>query len=743
MTKKLTLTGGNFDDYLAGANGDDTLYGLGGNDTLIGNDGDDTLYGGTGNDVLEGGKGDDFLSGDQGADTMRGGAGNDLYIVDDVNDVVIENAGEGSLDTVRSSVSYNLAANVEVLLLTGNGNIDGGGNAMNNLVTGNAGNNILHGGGGTDILIGGGGNDSLYGDEGDDLLTGANGADLLDGGAGKDIMAGLGGDDRYMVDNSGDTVLELSNGGIDTVSSTVSWTLGSNLENLTLTGSGNINATGNKLANVIVGNAGANILTGGAGADTFTFLQPASLANIAVDTIADFSAAQGDKIDLTDLRGSLPLLWTQQQAAAFGVWQTGARLNIDLDGDSSADMTINVPGSSTTALELADFKGVVPGLVAVADSYSLLEDGMLSFDVTANDIGTATAVVRDGAGPQHGQLVASGNGFIYTPFADYHGSDSFDYHFENADGSSNSATVSLNIGAVNDAPASHNDSITLLPSTRHDFSASNFAFSDPHDAVNPDTLSAIRITNPSAGLFYDDNPVSGPLTVAVADIGHLNYRGAGNGSFNFQVVDSGAGNNTSAVYTMKENVAQIVETHPDGSASLDIGGQTWRVLAAAGFGSEAGMIPYAAILDTPGSSAGIDADDVVYLYAAKAGIDDDLPKVIADPFLSEIQTISSSTSDPIEVTALHVDGMGRNETIDLTMSVLGRERFTLDYHRDGQTITWIMRDANLPNSPLDAISTNYTDADFLSPYQDILPPHSFQGEVATVYGAFLDVHFYA
>lgn len=173
---------------------------------IVGNGGDNILQGNAGNDLLRGGDGNDLLNGDSGDDTMSGGSGDDTYIVDSAGDVVDDmlEAGapidSGGFDSVESSVDFNLSdsthvrGSIEVLTLTGTGNLKGTGNAQDN---------------------------TLYGNDS---------ANEIDGAAGADWMIGGGGDDTYTVDNPGDRVIESDNGGTDIVKSSIGYTLTGNLE---------------------------------------------------------------------------------------------------------------------------------------------------------------------------------------------------------------------------------------------------------------------------------------------------------------------------------------------------------------------------------------------------------------------------------------------------------------------------------------------------------------------------------
>jgi Ca2+-binding RTX toxin-like protein len=118
------------------------------------------------------------------------------------------------------------------------------------------------------IIYGLGGNDTLTGNSGDDVLNGQAGSDTLNGGAGRNILNGGIGNDTYLVEDADDIVVEIAEGGTDTVNASITYSLGAHVENLILAGGGNINATGNTLNNLIIDNSGHNILDGGVGNDT-------------------------------------------------------------------------------------------------------------------------------------------------------------------------------------------------------------------------------------------------------------------------------------------------------------------------------------------------------------------------------------------------------------------------------------------------------------------------------------------
>jgi Ca2+-binding RTX toxin-like protein len=231
-----------------------------------------SFVGNVGNDKLTGSFLSDIFDGGAGADTMIGGLGDDVYNVENHQDKVIEAANQG-IDTVNSAVSFSLAGqHIENLTLTTTNPLNATGNSLNNVLTGNAANNIIN------------------------------------GKSGSDTMRGLGGNDRYYVDNVNDAVVELIDEGTDHVVSSVTFKLtGQYIEWLTLTGSANINGTGNSLNNTITSNSGSNVIRGYTGNDRFVFNSAADTGKGATrDVILDFEDfGDNDTIDLSGFAGTL------------------------------------------------------------------------------------------------------------------------------------------------------------------------------------------------------------------------------------------------------------------------------------------------------------------------------------------------------------------------------------------------------------------------------------------------------
>ena len=372
----LLVTASEGGDRLLGGAGNDILHGNGGDDLLQGGAGDDSLWGDAGNDQLSGGAGADRLRGGDGDDTVLGGDGNDDIRGNEGNDILHGDAGD---DIVWGGVGNDT--------VTGGKGID--------ILYGGEGTDRLYGDGGADTLIGDQGNDDLYGGAEADRLEGGDGSDRLDGGAGADTLLGGLGDDRYIVDNAGDVVSEAGGGGTDTVVSHVSFTLGTGLEGLTLSGGSVLTGTGNDLNNrmlannagntldglagndallggagsdTLIGGLGADKLSGGAGADRFRYASAAE----GGDAITDFASGT-DRIEIsatgfggglvagTDATGHFTANTTGLADAPAGtgqfVFETDtARLWWDADGSGGVTATQIASFAAGTALAASDLQ---------------------------------------------------------------------------------------------------------------------------------------------------------------------------------------------------------------------------------------------------------------------------------------------------------------------------------------------------------------------------------------------------
>ena len=406
------------------------------------------------------------LTGNGAGSTLAGLAGDDVYVVTREGDTIIEAANAGH-DRIETSIDIlQLANNIEDLVSTGI-SLNLFGNNLDNRIVGDVGNNILDGGSGTDTLEGGGGDDAYYVDNANDvvietagngrdvvwaargytlndsgnndieelrassdsgvqltgnslnnLLVGGAGDDTLSGGLGVDRLFGGAGDDVYVAD-SVDVLEESVNAGIDTVQSNLlSYTLGANFENLTLTGAALISGIGNNLNNVITGNAAANSLYGGDGNDTLRgggggdYLQGGAGADTYLFSSADLYAQSygtywniyrnnivGDSQDtlkFTDLcsdqigieRGS----FYYDSDASFATWHaSAAESNIrfyNLNESYSEQgvylegfFDINLTGESSNRLQQIEFSD------GVTLSYQQIRERLMQTSIGSDEVG--------------------------------------------------------------------------------------------------------------------------------------------------------------------------------------------------------------------------------------------------------------------------------------------------------------------------------------------------------------------
>jgi len=469
-----------------------------------GNELDNALTGSSGNNRLEGGKGDDTLDGGAGADTLIGGDGGDTYLIDNIGDVVVETGTRTTeTDTVISSISFILGVTIENLILTGAAAINGTGNSLANMLAGNDGANTLAGGKGDDTLDGGAGADVVIGGEGNDtyvagvgdtlteaanqgtdtvisdftftlgaafenlvltgaaaidgtgnelanaitgndarnILTGGNGDDTLTGGGGADTLIGGAGNDTYVIDVS-DTVVEAAGQGIDTVIAGFTYTLGSNLENLTLAADTSLffhNGTGNALDNVLTGNskwnnllglegndtldggAGVNQLLGGNGNDTYFVNSDADLVIEAagptsgIDTVnSSISYLVGDNVENLTLTGLAAIDGTGN---SLGNVITGNEADNMLDGGQGSDTLLGGYGDDTYIIDNAGdlvTEAAGQGADTVRSgiaAYTLTPNvENLIFDVAGDALGTGNGLANTITGGDGNDVLSGGGG---------------------------------------------------------------------------------------------------------------------------------------------------------------------------------------------------------------------------------------------------------------------------------------------------------------------------------------------
>jgi len=257
------------------------------------------------------------------------------------------------------------------------------------------------------VFNGTAGADNLVGGAENDVLNGLGGPDTLDGGAGADTMFGGNGADTYFVDNVGDSVNEDASSGVDTVNSSVNYTLGDNVENLNGLGTVGLTLFGNAtaVANTINGtNAGdvldggddnvTDLLNGGLGNDTYIIRTTGTVTN--EDTITEAVNAGSDTVLVVananragyTLAGGVSVenLIASDATSTLALNLTGNAFTQSIAGNAGANVLTSGGGADT----LTGFAG--------NDTYNVSSSDVVvvETDLGGNDVVNITAVVNTG-----------------------------------------------------------------------------------------------------------------------------------------------------------------------------------------------------------------------------------------------------------------------------------------------------------------------------------------------------------
>ncbi len=460
-TGNLTGTANAGNDTLVSNSGIDTLVGGAGNDLFVLNNANDVVQDsiagtndtiqtafsevlptnvntvvltGTASVTARANNGNDLLVSNSGVNTLVGGTGNDAFIVNNSQDLVQASAS-GATNTIEATVSFVLPANVGSLALLGTAGLTGTGNSLNDVISANAGNDTLVAGTGLATLVGGTGNDTFVvnnvGDVVQDSSTTAsnaiqssvsyvlptnvnslqlagtanlsgtanNGNDTLVSNSGVDTLVAGGGNDLFVINNPGDLIELGASPGNDTVMSSVSYVLPSNLNALVLTGSAALTGTANAANDTLISNSGVDTLVGGAGNDLFVLNNAADVIQLGstfgTDTVdASFSYSLPSNINTLALTGTAGLVATGNNNNDLIVANAG---NDTLVSGSGVDTL--VAGTGNDLLVINNPNDVIelpanPGndTVVAAFNYAL-PSGVNTLELTgsAGLVGTANA----------------------------------------------------------------------------------------------------------------------------------------------------------------------------------------------------------------------------------------------------------------------------------------------------------------------------------------------------------------
>jgi Ca2+-binding RTX toxin-like protein len=437
----------------------------------------------------------------------------------------------------------------------------------NDLVFGGRGNDKVYGGSGSDVLLGGWGNDALYGDSGNDILFGGFGADFIQGGAGSDMIFLQGGNDTasYVIDdNIGARDIYHGGFGFDTLVIDVSQAQ-LNSFGFTADDMKQYFANNNSAGVVDFSSLGFNLVASkfeaievnviGGNNEAPTIQLENTITNLAenIDTSGRIKVA--DIVIIDDGVGNNNLSLGGADADLFEI--DGNQLflkagsEIDFESNPQLDVSVlvddpslgNVP-DDMAALSIA-VTDVNEAPVGVDDVLSTNEDTPLTIstlslidndtDVDGNDLLFSSII----EGPTYGALVDNEDGTLtYTPNADFNGSDSFTYEVSDGNGGLSTATVVINVSAVNDAPVGVDDTLSTNEDTPLTISTLSLIDNDT-DVDGNDLLFSSIIEGPTYGALVDNE--DGTLTYTPnADFN-------GSDSFTYEVSDGNGGLSTATV----------------------------------------------------------------------------------------------------------------------------------------------------------------------------------------------------
>ena len=496
-----TIVGTYGDDVIVGTNGNDIIDGSGGNDEIYGLDGDDIICGNNGEDVIYGGKGNDRLFGGSAIDTIYGETG---------NDELRGNTGRDRLyGGPQADVIYG-GMHADKLF----------GDDGDDLLLGGHDRDQLNGGLGDDTLYGGNGNDDLRGDEGNDIIVGDEGADSARGGADFDrcevddsveceddlndapsaaddafftsedhvLVGNLFADNGSGIDDDpnadpirisaidgvpidGDAEVLLASGATVTVHADGSFSYVAGISHDGLADGIDVQdgfaytvadprgETDEATVAVVVGGANdapiANDDEEGTDEDT----------GVDVDVLANDSDPEEQElsivsVDTSGIEGSVTVnpdnTLRYTPPAAFDALTEGDEVEEEFSYIVSDGF-----GGTTAAQVTVYVEGVNDAPDANDDAAATDEDSSVIIDVLSNDSdidGYDELSIDLETAPAHGTAVVTGAGtFEYTPDANWNGVDSFTYEVDDNTGNRSIATVTVTVGAVNDAPVAASD----------------------------------------------------------------------------------------------------------------------------------------------------------------------------------------------------------------------------------------------------------------------------------------------